>query len=100
MISAGPEADTDTLLSDCLGCGLSVSGNRPLREGLVVEKNLGLWIEAARRHWLAIGRADRWKIELLIAVVELRGTNGVIVLLELRISLESAPRVMMADIIS
>jgi hypothetical protein len=71
-----------------------------LREGLVVEKNLGLWIEAALRRWLAIGKADRWNIEPLIAVVELRDANGVIVLLELRTSFESAPRVMMVDAVS
>lgn len=98
MISAGPDADSDTWASGSLGCGLSVSGDRPLREGLVVERNLRAGL-AAREHWVAAGKTDGRKIEALIATEELRVANGLIDLLELRTSLESAPRVIVVSLV-
>jgi hypothetical protein len=99
---AGPDADSDTLLSASLGvgCGLSVSGDRPLREGLVVEKNLGAWLELARDTCAEIGTTAGRHIEALIAVKELRDGRGLMLMLELRTNLESAPRVMIAEIVS
>jgi hypothetical protein len=98
VISAGPDADSDTLLSGSLGFGSSVSGDRPLGEGLVAENNLGAGI--AGEHWVATGKTDGRKIEALIATEELRDANGLIDLLELRTSLESAPRVIVWDLVS
>jgi hypothetical protein len=97
-MSAGPDADSDKLLSGSLGFGSSVSGDRPLGEGLVVEKNLGAGI--AGEHWVATGKRDGRRIETLIATEELRDANGLIDLLELQTSLESAPRVMVGDLVS
>lgn len=97
-MSAGPDADSDTLASGSLGCGLSVSGDRPLREGFVVEKNLGAGL--AGEHWVAAGKTNGRKIEALIATEELRDANGLIDLLELRTSLESAPRFIVVNLVS
>ena len=77
---------------------MSVSGDRPLREGLVVERNLGAGL-ATREHWVASGKTDGRKIEALIATEELRVANGLIDLLELRTSLESAPRVIVVSLV-
>jgi hypothetical protein len=96
-MSAGPDADSDKLLSGSLGFGSSVSGDRPLGEGLVVEKNLRAGI--AGDHWVATGKRDGRRIEALIAIEELRDANGLIDLLELQTSLESAPRVMVGDLV-
>jgi hypothetical protein len=79
-MSAGPDADSDTLLSGSLGFGLSVSGDRPLGEGLVIEKNLGA--ELAGEEWVATGKTDGRKMEVLTAIEELNA-NGLIDLLEL-----------------
>jgi hypothetical protein len=77
-----------------------VSGDRPLREGLVVEKNLGAWLELARGTCAEIGTTAGRHIEALIAVKELRDGRGLMLMLELRTNLESAPRVMIAEIVS
>ena len=71
-----------------------------MREGLVVEKNLGIWIELARGPCIAIDTTPGRKRDPLIAVEKLRDTNGLRLLLELRTSFERAVRVMMAYIVS
>ena len=77
-----------------------MSGDRPLREGLVVEKNLGAWLELARGTCAEIDTTAGRHIEALIAVKELRDGRGLMLMLELRTSLESAPRVIIAEIVS
>jgi hypothetical protein len=77
---------------------LSVSGDRPLREGLVVEMNLRAGL--AGEHWVATGKTDGRKIEALIATEELRDAHSLIDLGELRISLESTPRVIVVNLVS